>query len=133
MTRTQTIYKSTIYIDKTAIGWVKEVSFDLDYENEQEATHDGKMTRNTRYPGGEITINKLTKFQEVDENAFLSAIDSLAEQGGTVTMTAKEPNGTLVINAYGVTMDSENWSNEANQFLEIETTMQCEEVERYFV
>lgn len=130
--KTKTLNKTTLYVNKVLVGWVKEVEFELDYENEQEATHDGKMTRNTRFPGGEITLNKLTKFDAVEENAFLAAFDSIAEEGGTITMTTKEPRGMLTVNAYGVTMDSEDWTNEANQFLEVECTLQAEEIERYF-
>ena len=128
----KSIYNSKLYIDRVPIGWVKEISFELDYENEQEATHDGKMTRNTRFPGGEITFTKLSKYEHVSEQQFLAALDNLAEFGGTVTMTSNEPKGLLIINGYGTTMDKEEWTNEANQFLEIEVTMQAAEIDREF-
>lgn len=129
---TRTLYKTDIYINKIPIGWAKEVSFDIDYSNQQEPTHSGRMTRNSRYPGIEITINKLTKFDPVEENAVLDAINSLAERGGTVTMITKEPLGTLIINAYGVRPDSEKWTNEADEFLETEFTLQAEEWDREY-
>lgn len=132
MATSQTLYKTDILINKTPVGWAKEISFDIDYGNEQEPTHTGRLTHNSKFPGIEISINKLTKFDAVEENLFLEAIDSLAESGGTVTMITKEPGGTLVINAYGCRPDSEEWSNEADQFLEVDITLQGESFDREF-
>ena len=132
MARTNVLYKTDIFIDKQPIGWAKEVSFEADYGNQQEPTHSGRMTRNSRFPGCEITITKLTKFDVVEESAVLAAIDKLAIQGGDVTMITKEPLGTLVINAYGCRPDSEEWTNEADEFLEMEFTLQGEEWDRQF-
>lgn len=132
MAKTRTLYKTDIFIDTIPIGWTKEISFEADYGNNQEPTHSGRMTRNSRFPGCEITINKLTKFDPAEENAVLAAIDKLAEQGGTVTMVTKEPLGTLVINAYGCRPDSEEWTNEADEFLETEFSLQGESWDREF-
>lgn len=132
MARTRTLWKTDIFINKVPIGWTKEISFKADYGNQQEPTHSGRMTRNSRFPGCEITINKLTKFDPVEENAVLGAIDVLAERGGTITMITKEPLGTLVINAYGCRPDSEDWTNEADEFLESEFTFQGEEWDREY-
>ena len=132
MATSQTLYKTDILINKVPVGWAKEISFDIDYGNEQEPTHSGRLTHNNKFPGCEVTINKLTKFDAVEENVFLEAIDSLAEQGGTVTMITKEPLGTLVINAYGCRPDSEEWTNEADEFLEVELTLQGESWDREF-
>lgn len=132
MATSQTLYKTDILINDNPVGWAKEISFDIDYGNEQEPTHSGRMTHNSRFPGCEIQITKLTKFEAVEENLFLSTIDSLAEQGGKVTMITKEPMGTLVITAYGCRPDSENWSNNADEFLEIELTLQAESWVREF-
>ncbi len=132
MATSQTLYKTDILINKVPVGWAKEISFDIDYGNEQEPTHSGRLTHNSKFPGCEVTINKLTKFDAVEENVFLEAIDSLAEQGGTVTMITKEPLGTLVINAYGCRPDSEEWTNEADEFLEVELTLQGESWDREF-
>ena len=132
MAASQTLYKTEIFINQTEIGWAKEISFDIDYGNEQEPTHTGRMTHNSKFPGCEIQISKLTKFDHVTENEFISAIDSLAEQGGTVTMTTREPGGTLVINALRCRPDSEQWTNAADEFLEIELTLQGEEWTRTF-
>lgn len=132
MASSQVLYKTDILINKVPIGWAKEISFDIDYGNEQEPTHTGRMTHNSKFPGCEISISKLTKFEAVEENQFLDAIDLLAEQGGTVTMITKEPLGTLVINAYGCRPDSEEWTNAADEFLEIELTLQGESWDRTF-
>lgn len=132
MATSQTLYKTDILINKVPIGWAKEISFDIDYGNEQEPTHSGRLTHNSKFPGCEVSITKLTKFDAVEENIFLEAIDSLAEKGGTVTMITKEPLGTLVINAYGCRPDSEEWSNEADEFLEVELTLQGESWDREF-
>lgn len=132
MAKTNVLYKTDIFIDKVPIGWAKEVTFEADYGNQQEPTHSGRMTRNSRFPGCEITINKLTKFSVDEESAVLAAIDKLALQGGTVTMITKEPEGTLVINATGCRPDSEEWTNEADEFLEVEFTLQGEEWTREF-
>lgn len=132
MASSQTLYKTDILIDKVPVGWAKEISFDIDYGNEQEPTHTGRMTHNSKFPGCEISISKLTKFESVEENVFLEAIDLLAEQGGTVTMITKEPLGTLVINAYRCRPDSEQWTNAADEFLEIELTLQAESFDRTF-
>ena len=132
MATSQTLYKTDILINKVPVGWAKEISFDIDYGNEQEPTHSGRLTHNSKFPGCEVTINKLTKFDAVEENVFLEAIDSLAEQGGTVTMITKEPLGTLVINAYGCRPDSEEWTNEADEFLEVELTLQGESWDREY-
>ncbi len=129
---TKTLYQTDIFINKQPVGWAKEISFDIDYGNEQEPTHSGRMTHNSKYPGCEISITKLTKFESVKENQFIDAIDTLAEQGGTVTMITKEPGGTLVINAYDCRPDSEQWSNNADEFLEIELTLQGESFDREF-
>ncbi|RAP49741.1 MAG: hypothetical protein BZ138_07280 [Methanosphaera sp. rholeuAM270] len=132
MAKSQTLYKTDILIEKQPIGWAKEISFDIDYGNEQEPTHTGRMVHNSKFPGCEIQITKLTKFESVEENVFLDTIDKLAEEGGTVTMITKEPLGTLVINAYRCRPDSENWSNNADEFLEIELTLQGESWDREF-
>ena len=132
MASSQTLYKTDILINKVPIGWAKEISFDIDYGNEQEPTHSGRLTHNSKFPGCEISISKLTKFDAVEENVFLDAIDSLAEQGGTVTMITQEPLGKLVINAYGCRPDSEEWTNAADEFLEIELTLQGESFDRTF-
>ena len=47
-------------------------------------------------------------------------------------MITKEPLGTLVIQAYGCRPDSEEWSNEADQFLEVDVTLQAESFKREF-
>lgn len=132
MAKTRTLYKTDIYINKVPIGWTKEISFEADYGNQQEPTHSGRMTRNSRFPGCKITIKKLTKFDPVQENAVIRAIDSLALSGGTVTMITKEPKGTLVINAFGCRPDSEEWTNEADEFLETEFSLEGEEWTREF-
>lgn len=128
----ETLYQTDIFINKIPIGWAKEVSFDIDYGNEQEPTHSGRLTHNSKYPGCEISITKLTKFESIKENTFLMTIDALAEAGGTVTMITKEPYGTLIINAYGCRPDSEQWTNNADEFLEIELTLQAESFDRVF-
>lgn len=132
MAGSQVLYRTDILIDTVPVGWAKEISFDIDYGNEQEPTHSGRMTHNSKFPGCEIQITKLSKFEAVDENTFLNAIDKLSSEGGTVTMITKEPLGTLVINAYNCRPDSENWSNEADAFLEIELTLQAESFDRTF-
>lgn len=129
---TKTLYQTDIFIDKQPVGWAKEISFDIDYGNEQEPTHSGRMTHNSKFPGCEISITKLTKFESLEENQFIAAIDKLAEQGGIVTMITKEPNGTLIINAYECRPDSEQWSNNADEFIEIELTLQAESFDREF-
>lgn len=129
---TETLYKTTIYIDQVPIGWAKEIDFEADYNNNDEATHSGKMVRNSRYPGCDITITKLTKFDSTDEQAFVDVIDKLAVEGGTVTMITKEPRGTLTIHAYNCRPDSENWTNEADEFFEIELSLKAESFDRIF-
>ena len=128
----EVLYKTDILINKVPVGWAKEISFDIDYGNEQEPTHSGRLTHNSKYPGCEIQITKLTKFESVKENLFIEAIDTLSREGGTVTMITKEPDGTLYINAYGCRPDSEQWTNGADEFLEIELTLQGESFDREF-
>lgn len=132
MPSAETLYRTDILINKQPVGWAKEISFDIDYANEQEPTHSGRMTHNSKFPGCEIQITKLTKFEALEENAFIEAIDVLAREGGTVTMITKEPLGTLIINAYNCRPDSEQWSNAADEFLEIELTLQGESWDREF-
>ena len=132
MVNSQTLYKTDIMINKVPIGWAKEVSFDIDYGNEQEPTHSGRMTHNSKFPGCEVSITKLTKFDAVQENLFIQAIDTLRDIGGTVTMITKEPLGTLIINAYGCRPDSEQWSNEADAFVEVELSLQGESWDREY-
>ena len=129
---TQTLYKTEIMIDGKPVGWAKEISFDIDYGNEQEPTHTGRMVHNSKFPGCEVSISKLTKFEAVAENEFIEAIDSLAINSGTVTMITSEPGGTLVITAYNCRPDSEQWTNAADEFLEIELTLQGESWTRAF-
>lgn len=128
----QTLYRTDIAIEGKPVGWAKEISFDIDYGNEQEPTHSGRMVHNSKFPGCEISISKLTKFDAVSENEFIAAIDYLAEQGGKVSMVTTEPEGTLIINAYKCRPDSEQWTNAADEFLEIELTLQGESWDRTF-
>jgi hypothetical protein len=114
------------------VAYAKEVSFDIDYNNQQEDTHSGRMTHASQYPGVQVTINKLTKFEHSDENQFLAAICMLRDRGGTVTMITKEPNGQLVIKAMDCRPDSEEWSNEAGNFVEVDLTLQAESLTRGF-
>lgn len=128
-----TLYKTDIYIDKVLVAWAKEVEFEADYNVQDEETHSGKMVHSSRYPGCDITITKLTKFESVKEQLYLDAVDKLAVSGGTVTMITKEPLGSLVITAYNCRPDSETWTNEAGEFLENELSLKAESFERNFV
>lgn len=126
------MYNTKIYVDSVAVGWAKEVTFTVDYNNQDEETHSGKMVRNSLNPGCEIEITKLSKFETTNENTFLEAIDNLGLVGGTVTMITTEPNGSLIFNAYNVRMDEEEWTNEAGEFFEMTFNLVGESFERYF-
>lgn len=127
------LYNTQILFDKIPVGWVSELSYSFDYENQQQTTHSGRLTMNSPYPGVEVTITKLTKCEVIEEEQWLEVVDKAASEGITITMISKQKNGTVVVHAYGCCPDSEEWSNTAGEFMEIETTFQGEDFDRYFI
>lgn len=129
----EVLYNTQIFMDDLLVGWVSEISYEFDYENQQKTTHSGRMTMNSPYPGVEVSMTKLTKCEVIDENRWLDVVDKAAIEGVTITMISKMPKGTVVVSAYRCRPDSEEWSNEAAEFMEIEGSYQGEDFERYFI
>ncbi|MCD8211192.1 MAG: hypothetical protein LUC37_06595 [Prevotella sp.] len=128
----QRLYNTTIFVDSVPVGWAKSIDFSIDYNNQDEETHSGKIVRNSLSPGVEIEISKLSKFDPSSENDLLDAFDTLGLSGGTVTMITNEPGGNLIINAYDCRMDEEEWNNEAGEFFEMTFNLVGESFVRYF-
>lgn len=129
----EVLYNTQIFMDNLLIGWVSEISYEFDFENQQQTTHSGRMTMNSPYPGVEVSMTKLTKCEVVDENRWLDVVDKAYLEGVTITMISKQPQGTVVVAAYRCRPDSEEWTNEAAEFMEIEGSYQGEDFERYFI
>lgn len=129
----EVLYNTQIFMDDLLVGWVSEISYEFDYENQQKTTHSGRMTMNSPYPGVEVSMTKLTKCEVIDENRWLDVVDKASIEGVTITMISKMPKGTVVVSAYRCRPDSEEWSNEAAEFMEIEGSYQGEDFERYFI